>query len=110
MQRMICDQLVKCVETHNKNVFNRKSNASNNRIMIDCVAMLLKRGRTPILTVKNMGTMKEYQIAITRPNMLSEKLASMPCTKLSFVSKSGGRVEEYAEFGIQNMLTKYCAI
>lgn len=100
MQRIICDQLVRCMETHNKNIFARRVDPHNEMTMRACVEILLKHGHVPVVTVQNVGTMEQYQYHVNRSKVLSENCANMTYTQLSLAKKDGSEVEEYSKISI----------
>lgn len=109
MSRIICDRLVQCMETHNKNVFERRVDLNNDQTMRECVDFILKIGHVPVVTVKNMGTMKTYEYNVRSSDMLGENWAKMPYTKLSLVLKDSGRVKEYSAINMPKSTLGYYA-
>ena len=108
MSRIICDQLVKCMKEHNRNVFARKVDAENENTMRACVDVLLKSGRVPVVTVQNMGTMRQYKYNVCESKMLSECWAKMPYAQLSFVDSDTSKIETYADIEIPRCTMGYC--
>ena len=106
---MVCDQLVRCMENHNRNVFAKRIDPRNEMTMRACVEFILKNGHVPVVTVQNMGTMKQYEYSVNEANVLSEKWAKMPYSKLSFVMKNSDDVQEYSTISMPKHTMGYHA-
>ena len=102
-KRMICDQLVKCMETHNENVLEGRLSLNNEKVMMACVELLLKRGRVPTVTFRDMACDKMQTMRVTRSRMLREKCEFSLYTMLSF--EQAGKDDtamEYAKIASDN--------
>ena len=109
MQRVLCDQLVKCMEVHNKNIFAKRVDPHNEITMRACVELLLKHGRVPVITAQNIGTMQQHQHNIEKSKMLTDDLADVLYTQLSFVKKGSVAIEEYAMISVPTYKVCNCA-
>lgn len=108
MSRLICDQLVKCMKVHNRNVFARKVDVENENTMKACVDVLIKLGRVPVVTVQNMGTMRQYRYGLNDSECLRENWATMPYAQLSFVDGDTRKIETYADIELPKCTMGYC--
>ena len=94
MQRIICDQVVRCMDKHNRNIFEKKLDISNEMNMRAYVELLLKHGRIPVVTVKDVKTVETETIYVKKSKTLSEKCAFGMYTNLCFVENN--EMVEYA--------------